>query len=77
MWLRTDVGMWWLQVEDCILWLCIVFLTIICSPPPTVLRWSSSPAVSAERQLKWKGFCALIANAYYARGMAWYGLPFF
>ncbi|OAE28577.1 hypothetical protein AXG93_2175s1610 [Marchantia polymorpha subsp. ruderalis] len=59
------------EVEECILWLSLVFLTILCSPPPTVVRWSNTPAVSAEAQFQWRGFCALIANAYYTRGMAW------
>ncbi|KAF3455200.1 hypothetical protein FNV43_RR05648 [Rhamnella rubrinervis] len=34
-------------------------------------QWSSTPPVSDEVRLQWKGFCALIANAYYVRGMAW------
>ncbi|KAL3701222.1 hypothetical protein R1sor_019244 [Riccia sorocarpa] len=59
------------EVEECILWLTLVFLTILVSPPPTVVRWSNTPAVSPEGQIQWRGFCALIANAYYTRGMAW------
>jgi len=27
--------------------------------------------VSADVLHQWKGFCALIANAYYVKGMAW------
>jgi hypothetical protein len=60
------------EVEECILWVSIVFITILCTPQPTIVRWSSTPAVSAEAQVQWRGFCALIANAYYVRGMAWY-----
>ncbi|KAG6394098.1 hypothetical protein SASPL_144677 [Salvia splendens] len=37
----------------------------------TCFRWSSSPPVSEEMLISWKGFCAIIANAYYMRGMAW------
>ncbi|KAG6478814.1 hypothetical protein ZIOFF_062258 [Zingiber officinale] len=59
------------EVNECILWLSIVFITILCAPPPTVVRWSSTPPVSAETMHQWKGFCAIIANAYYVRGMAW------
>ncbi|KAL2610364.1 hypothetical protein R1flu_028937 [Riccia fluitans] len=59
------------EVEECILWLTLVFLTILVSPPPTVVRWSNTAAVSPEGKIQWHGFCALIANAYYARGMAW------
>lgn len=59
------------EIEECILWLTIVFITILCTPQPTVVRWSSTSPVSAEAQSKWRGFCALIANAYYTRGMAW------
>ncbi|CAM6029074.1 unnamed protein product [Sphagnum balticum] len=59
------------EVEECILWVSIVFITILCTPQPTIVRWSSTPAVSAEAQVQWRGFCALIANAYYVRGMAW------
>ncbi|CAL2262856.1 unnamed protein product [Prunus armeniaca] len=59
------------EVEECILWLSIIFITILCTPQPTIVRWSSTPPVSDEERLKWKGFCALIANAYYVRGMAW------
>lgn len=59
------------EIEECILWLTIVFITILCTPQPTVVRWSSTSPVSAEAQLQWRGFCALIANAYYMRGMAW------
>ncbi|XP_024023187.1 uncharacterized protein LOC21397340 isoform X1 [Morus notabilis] len=59
------------EVDECILWLSIIFITILCTPQPTVVRWSSTPPVSDEVRLQWKGFCALIANAYYVRGMAW------
>lgn len=59
------------EVHECILWLSIVFITILCTPQPTVVRWSAAPPVSTEILLQWKGFCALIANAYYTRGMAW------
>jgi hypothetical protein len=60
------------QVEECILWVSIVFITILCTPQPTIVPWSSTSAVSAEAQVQWRGFCALNANAYYVRGMAWY-----
>ncbi|KAL1213263.1 hypothetical protein V5N11_022679 [Cardamine amara subsp. amara] len=59
------------EVDECILWLSIVFITILCTPQPTVVRWSSTPSVSDEILNKWRGFCAVIANAYYIRGMAW------
>ncbi|MCO5564742.1 hypothetical protein L7F22_018410 [Adiantum nelumboides] len=59
------------EINECILWSTIVFITILCTPQPTVVRWSSTFPVSAEAQTKWRGFCALIANAYYIRGMAW------
>ncbi|KAF8012285.1 hypothetical protein BT93_I0426 [Corymbia citriodora subsp. variegata] len=59
------------EIDECILWLSIIFITILCTPQPTVVRWSSTPPVSEEILLQWKGFCALIANAYYIRGMAW------
>ncbi|KAK7292425.1 hypothetical protein RIF29_08204 [Crotalaria pallida] len=59
------------EVDECILWLSIVFITILCTPQPTIVRWSSTPPVSDEVRLQWKGFCALIANAYYLKGMAW------
>uniref|UniRef100_A0A1J3GW30 DUF7876 domain-containing protein n=1 Tax=Noccaea caerulescens TaxID=107243 RepID=A0A1J3GW30_NOCCA len=59
------------EVDECILWLSIVFITILCTPQPTVVRWSSAPSVSDEILSKWRGFCAVIANAYYIRGMAW------
>ncbi|KAK0579234.1 hypothetical protein LWI29_023220 [Acer saccharum] len=59
------------EVDECILWLSIIFITILCTPQPTIVRWSSTPPVSDEILLRWKGFCALIANAYYVRGMAW------
>lgn len=61
-----------MQVRECILWLSIVFITILCTPQPTIVRWSSTPPVSTEVMHQWKGFCALIANAYYKRGMAWW-----
>ncbi|KAK9267114.1 hypothetical protein L1049_009533 [Liquidambar formosana] len=59
------------EVDECILWLSIIFITILCTPQPTIVRWSSTPPVSDEIRLQWKGFCALIANAYYTKGMAW------
>ncbi|KAJ3699974.1 hypothetical protein LUZ61_003679 [Rhynchospora tenuis] len=59
------------EVRECMLWLSIVFITILCTPQPTVVRWSSTPPVSDEILQQWKGFCAIIANAYYMRGMAW------
>ncbi|XP_020541258.1 uncharacterized protein LOC105649315 isoform X2 [Jatropha curcas] len=59
------------EIDECILWLSIIFITILCTPQPTIVRWSSMPPVSDEVLLQWKGFCALIANAYYVKGMAW------
>lgn len=59
------------EIDECILWLSIIFITILCTPQPTIVRWSSTPPVSDEIRLQWKGFCALIANAYYVKGMAW------
>ncbi|CAL0325858.1 unnamed protein product [Lupinus luteus] len=59
------------EVDECILWLSIIFITILCTPQPTIVRWSSTPPVSDEVKLQWKGFCALIANAYFVKGMAW------
>lgn len=59
------------EVKECILWLSIVFITILCTPQPTIIRWSTSPPVSDDVLDQWKGFCALIANAYYTKGMAW------
>jgi len=59
------------EVKECILWLSIVFITILCTPPPTIIRWSISPPVADDVLHQWKGFCALIANAYYTKGMAW------
>lgn len=59
------------EVDECILWLSIIFITILCTPQPTVVRWSASPPVSEDVLYQWKGFCAIIANAYYMRGMAW------
>uniref|UniRef100_A0A0E0KIX3 DUF7876 domain-containing protein n=1 Tax=Oryza punctata TaxID=4537 RepID=A0A0E0KIX3_ORYPU len=59
------------EVRECILWLSIVFITILCTPQPTIIRWSTAPPVSADVLHQWKGFCALIANAYYTKGMAW------
>lgn len=59
------------EVNECILWLSIIFITILCTPQPTIVRWSATPPVSDEILLQWKGFCAIIANAYYVRGMAW------
>ncbi|WZZ51970.1 uncharacterized protein LOC111211410 [Brassica napus] len=45
------------EVDECILWLSIVFITILCTPQPTVVRWSSTPSVSDEVLKKWRGFC--------------------
>ncbi|KQK13252.1 uncharacterized protein LOC100844215 [Brachypodium distachyon] len=59
------------EVKECILWLSIVFITILCTPQPTIIRWSTTPPVSTDVLHQWKGFCALIANAYYTKGMAW------
>ncbi|KAL4654839.1 hypothetical protein ACB092_01G409100 [Castanea dentata] len=60
------------EVDECILWLSIIFITILCTPQPTIVRWSSTPPVSDDVTAQWKGFCAGIANAYFVRGMAWY-----
>ncbi|XAR65663.1 hypothetical protein NMG60_11009842 [Bertholletia excelsa] len=59
------------EIDECILWLSVIFITILCTPQPTIVRWSSTPPVSDEILLQWKGFCAIIANAYFMRGMAW------
>lgn len=59
------------EVDECILWLSIIFITILCTPPPTIVRWSSTPPVSEDMLIQWKGFCAIISNAYFMRGMAW------
>ncbi|XP_027184979.1 uncharacterized protein LOC113783127 isoform X2 [Coffea eugenioides] len=60
-----------LKLDECILWLTIIFITILCTPQPTIVRWSSTPPVSEDMMTHWKGFCAIIANAYFVRGMAW------
>lgn len=60
-----------MQIDECILWLSIIFITILCTPQLTIVRWSSTPSVSDEVRIQWKGFCALIANAYFMKGMAW------
>ncbi|KAK4398932.1 hypothetical protein Sango_1368700 [Sesamum angolense] len=31
------------EVDECIMWLSIVFITILCTPQPTIVRWSSIP----------------------------------
>ncbi|KAK6917759.1 hypothetical protein RJ641_018510 [Dillenia turbinata] len=59
------------EIDECLLWLSIIFITILCTPQPTIVRWSSTSPVSEEVMHQWKGFCALIANAYFVRGMAW------
>lgn len=59
------------EISECIMWLSIIFITILCTPQPTIVRWSSTSPVSDEMKNQWKGFCAIIANAYYVRGMAW------
>lgn len=59
------------EVDECILWLSITFIAILCTPQPTIVRWSAAPPVTEEILLQWKGFCAIIANAYFMRGMAW------
>ncbi|CAO2842514.1 unnamed protein product [Amaranthus hypochondriacus] len=59
------------EVDECILWLSIIFITILCTPQPTIVRWSASPPVSEDVLHQWKGFCEIIANAYYLKGMAW------
>ncbi|KAL2931323.1 Methylenetetrahydrofolate--tRNA-(uracil-5-)-methyltransferase TrmFO [Bienertia sinuspersici] len=59
------------EVDECIFWLSIIFITILCTPQPTVIRWSASPPVSEDVLRHWKGFCAIIANAYYTKGMVW------
>lgn len=59
------------EVDECIMWLSIIFITILCTPQPTIVRWSSKSPVSDEMIVQWKGFCAIIANAYFVRGMAW------
>ncbi|CAN4083773.1 unnamed protein product [Withania somnifera] len=60
-----------MEVDECIMWLSIIFITILCTPQPTIVRWSSTPPVSDEMIDRWKGFCAIIANAYFVKGMAW------
>ncbi|KAM3714719.1 hypothetical protein ACJW31_01G355500 [Castanea mollissima] len=68
------------EVDECILWLSSIFITILCTPQPTIapnyvkpplVRWSSTPPMSNDVTAQWKGFCAVIANAYFERGMAW------
>eukprot|EP00850_Spirogloea_muscicola_P020490 SM000217S06872 [mRNA] locus=s217:193742:201070:- [translate_table: standard] len=63
------------EVRECILWLALVFITIMGIPQTMVLRWSSTRAVSADALLQWRGFTQLIINAYYNQGMAWFSIP--
>eukprot|EP00850_Spirogloea_muscicola_P011179 SM000068S20611 [mRNA] locus=s68:475327:484074:- [translate_table: standard] len=63
------------EVRECILWLALVFITIMGIPRTMVLRWSSTSAVSADALLQWRGFTQLIINAYYNQGMAWFSIP--
>eukprot|EP00270_Netrium_digitus_P000784 TRINITY_DN10886_c2_g1_i1.p1 TRINITY_DN10886_c2_g1~~TRINITY_DN10886_c2_g1_i1.p1 ORF type:complete len:311 (-),score=56.53 TRINITY_DN10886_c2_g1_i1:505-1407(-) len=60
------------EMEECLLWLGIVFVTVMCLPNKVVMRWSTSVAASSERILQWRGFCSLITDAYYTKGMAWF-----
>ncbi|CAI5507827.1 unnamed protein product [Closterium sp. Naga37s-1] len=62
------------EVQECVLWVAIVFVTIAVLPQPVVTRWAMSKAASPDSHVQWKGFCSLIANAYYTQGMAWYSV---
>eukprot|EP00475_Leptophrys_vorax_P004899 TRINITY_DN12935_c0_g1_i2.p1 TRINITY_DN12935_c0_g1~~TRINITY_DN12935_c0_g1_i2.p1 ORF type:complete len:192 (+),score=21.98 TRINITY_DN12935_c0_g1_i2:232-807(+) len=62
------------EVNECLLWVAIVFVTIHVLPQPVITRWSPSPATTSDSLLQWKGFCSLIAKAYYDQGMAWYSV---
>jgi len=59
------------QLEECLLWLSIIFVTLRCLPPQVVRRWSDTAPVSADFLLQWRGFCTILTNAYYTQGMAW------
>ncbi len=60
------------QVKEHIFWISIVFITILCTPQPIIMRWSSTHVVSTKAQVQWQKYFALIINAYYVWGMVWY-----
>lgn len=60
-----------LQLEECLLWLSLIFVTLRCLPPQVVRRWSDVAPVSTDFLLQWRGFCSILTNAYYTQGMAW------
>ncbi|KAJ8493195.1 hypothetical protein OPV22_014916 [Ensete ventricosum] len=37
------------EVHECILWLSIVFITILCTPQPTVVRWLPVKTLQLEQ----------------------------
>ncbi len=53
----------------------LVFITLLTCPRATVTRWSAAPPVSAASLAAWRGFCALISDAYFHKGYAWYSIP--
>lgn len=59
------------QLEECLLWISLIFVTLRCLPPQVVRRWSDAAPVSADFLLQWRGFCSILTNAYYTHGMAW------
>lgn len=62
------------EVQECLIRVAVVFVTIHVLPQPIITRWSTSPAASPDSLLQWKGFCTLITKAYYDQGMAWYSV---
>ncbi|KAL9258480.1 hypothetical protein AKJ16_DCAP05581 [Drosera capensis] len=41
------------NVDECILWLSIVLTKILCTPQPTIVKWSLATPVSEDMLLQW------------------------
>ncbi|CAL5225303.1 g8104 [Coccomyxa viridis] len=62
-----------LNHDECLLYTCVVWITIALSPSRSVVRWATKGnAVTDGTMNLWKGFVSLILGAYFEKRMAWY-----
>ncbi|KAK9916974.1 hypothetical protein WJX75_009376 [Coccomyxa subellipsoidea] len=62
-----------LDHEECLLYTCVVWITLMLAPSRTVVRWATKGVPVSDATLNlWRGFVSLILSAYFEKRMAWY-----
>lgn len=62
------------DAEQCVMYVGLVWTTILLAPRHSVTRWAATPANSDGMLSAWRGFTTMIVTGYYEKRMAWFPL---